>query len=93
MGFSLEFLKNPIQIGSPFPSSQSFAKLMVDSAKLDSKSTIIEPRRGTGSLISEIIEQLPSNVLLIQFKSMEYFTSSFNKIIPKLFITRVQLVK
>ena len=86
LGFSLEFLKNPIQIGSPFPSSQSLAKLMVDSAKLQSNSTIVELGPGTGSVTNQILKQIPSDSLFFAIEINEIFYKNLKKDYPETII-------
>lgn len=86
MGFSLEFLKNPIQIGSPFPSSQSFAKLMVDYAKLQSNSTIVELGPGTGSVTNQIIKQMPCDSLFFAIEINEILYKNFKNNYPETII-------
>ena len=86
MGFSLEFLKNPIQIGSPFPSSQSFAKLMVYYAKLQSNSTIVELGPGTGSVTNQILKQMPGDSLFFAIEINEVLYKNFKNNYPETII-------
>tara|TARA_Y100001970_G_scaffold205634_1_gene250427 strand:+ start:2427 stop:2993 length:567 start_codon:yes stop_codon:yes gene_type:complete len=82
MGFSFEFLKNPIQIGSPFPSSKSLAKLMVDSAKLQSNATIVELGPGTGSVTKQILKQTSSDSLFFAIEINEILYKKFKQNFP-----------
>ena len=82
MGFSWEFIKNPIQIGSPFPSSQSLARLIVDSAKLQSNATIVELGPGTGSVTKEILKQTSSDSLFFTIEINEMLYKKFKQNFP-----------
>lgn len=65
LAFFIAFLKNPLQVGSVIPSSHYLLRRIVDSAAIESATTIVELGPGNGGSTRAILNAAPAHATLL----------------------------
>ncbi|MGD8939962.1 MAG: methyltransferase type 12 [Gammaproteobacteria bacterium] len=87
--FLKEFFKHPLQIGSIVPSSRYLEKAVLQSAKAESASTIVELGCGTGGTTRAILKAMTPQATLLSIEINPCFHSMLSKIEDKRLIAHL----
>lgn len=71
--FFKEFLKNPLKIGSIFPSSCFLEKRILEETRIASSKTIVELGSGTGSMTRSVLNAMAQHAKLLSIEINPHF--------------------
>jgi len=80
LGFFLEFLRHPMQIGSVIPSSRFLKRRVLEAAGIASARTVVELGPGTGGTTRAILKTMPQDGRLLSIEINPQFHAAVARI-------------
>lgn len=78
-----QFLSNPLRTGAVAPPSEEIARLIVDTADLQSAKTVVELGSGTGVFTERIIGRISDGTLFFAIEINQFFAEKTKKRCPQ----------